>query len=151
MLLNMDLLRKYNQISKSNNINVLGIDLVNETAEQWDYLKDRNFSTEPIRLMAWMPKDYWNPVLNHGTLLLGIVNSPFISGVSYRYNRKYIKAKLVDGYWRPSDLPIPLDALEKQLEVKINTKLEMFEIAWLIVNDGKDQQILASTDIKEIL
>jgi hypothetical protein len=148
----MDLLRKYDALSASNNVNVLGIDMVQETAEQWDLLKADCFHKAPTRLMAFMSNENWNPVLNHGTLFLGVVHVPTIDRVTYRIKDQFEQlAVLYDGYWRPTELPVPIDSLPGELEVQVRTRNLNIEVAWLLVPHPRHQTVFAKTDPSEFL
>ncbi len=148
----MDLLRKYDALSATNNVNVLGIDMVQETAEQWDLLKAEHFHKAPTRLMACMTNEDWNPILNHGNLFLGVVHHSVIDRVTYRIDGQFEQlAVLYDGYWRPTELPVPIDSLPGELEVQVRTRHPNIEVAWLLVPQPEHQAVFADTDPHEFL
>ena len=150
----MELLQEYDALSNTNNINVLGIDLIDEYPEQWEYLNSPAFKHFPTRLMAWAqsaPAD-WYPIVNHGTLFLGIVDSPDISTVNFKWKgEKECSGILRNGYWRPSTNPIPLDSMLDDFKVQVTSVEDKFEIAWLIINSRQDQKIFSKMDPKDFL
>ncbi len=143
----MELLREYDYFSNSNEVDVIGIDLT-ETMEDWDIPK------EPIRIMAWTPNEPWIPILKQGTLFLGVVDNPGVKKVIYRIkgNVKYKQNGISTfGWWRPTELPIPLDSIPGTLEVKVITENKSVELAWLLTPDPEHQKIFRNLNYKEII
>jgi hypothetical protein len=149
----MELLEQYDNLSNDNKVNILGISLIDENAQQWECLNTPEYQNKVTRLMALMINEEWNPILNHGTLFLGIVDEPSITAVRYRkssYGEIY-DGYLLNGYWRCTDQPFPLDSIKDTLEVQIDSELDNFELAWLIVPMPEHQKIFSELCIQEIL